>query len=126
MIEVKDWKLENFRAMDRLTATLQGDGREVRKSNSLEQAKQYAYGVCRLLESDPALVGEPGSSFRGKLVFPRSYRVVLANISRKAFAGTDLVRAMERLHMTHHARSVFVDRLRAALGAGSAARPIIG
>ena len=34
-----------------------------------------------------------------------------------------MTRAMERLHMTHHARSVFVDRLRAALGAGSAARP---
>ena len=34
-----------------------------------------------------------------------------------------MTRAMERLHMTHHAGSPFVDRLRAALGAGSAARP---
>jgi hypothetical protein len=90
VIEVKDWKLENIRSMDRLTATLQVDGREVRKSNPLEQAKQYAFGVCRLLESDPALVGGPGSSFQGKLVFPWGYGVVLANISRKAFAGTDL------------------------------------
>ena len=90
VIEVKDWKLENIRPMDKLTATLQVDGREVRKSNPLEQAKQYAFGVCRLLESDPALVGEPGSSFQGKLVFPWGYGVVLANISRKAFAGTDL------------------------------------
>ena len=90
MIEVKDWKLENIRSMDRLTATLQVDGREVRKSNPLEQAKQYAFGVCRLLESDPALVGEPGTSFQGKLVFPWGYGVVLANISRKAFEGTDL------------------------------------
>jgi superfamily I DNA/RNA helicase len=32
-----------------------------------------------------------------------------------------MTRAMERLHMTHHAGSVFVDRLRAALGAGTAA-----
>ena len=62
----------------------------MRKSNSLEQAKQYAFGVCRLLESDPALVGEPGTSFQGKLVFPWGYGVVLANISRNAFAGTDL------------------------------------
>ena len=46
------------------------DGREVRKSNPLKQAKQYAFGVCRLLESDPALVGEPGTSFQGKLAFP--------------------------------------------------------
>ena len=29
-----------------------------------------------------------------------------------------MTRAMERLLMTHHARSVFVDRLRAAVGAG--------
>ena len=90
MIEVKDWKLENIRSMDKLTATLHADGREVRKSNPLEQAKQYAFGVCRLLESDPALVGEPGTSFQGKLVFPWGYGVVLANISRKAFVGTDL------------------------------------
>ena len=27
MIEVKHWKLENIRSMDRLTATLQVDGR---------------------------------------------------------------------------------------------------
>ena len=33
-----------------------------------------------------------------------------------------MTRAMERLHMTHHASSAFVDRLRAALGAGTAAR----
>ena len=32
-----------------------------------------------------------------------------------------MTRAMERLHMTHYSKSVFVDRLRAALGAGSAA-----
>ena len=58
------------------------DRREVRKSNPLEQAKQYAFGVCRLLESDSALVGEPGTSYLGKLVFPWGYGV--------AFAGTDL------------------------------------
>ena len=90
VIEVKDWKLENIRSMDKLTATLQVDGREVRKSNPLEQAKQYAFGVCRLLESDPALVGEPGTSFQGKLAFPWGYGVVLANISRKNFQLTDL------------------------------------
>ncbi len=77
--------LENIRSMDKLTATLQVDGRGVRTSNPLEQAKQYAYGVCRLLESDPALVGEPGTSFQGKLVFPWGYGVVLANISLRIF-----------------------------------------
>ncbi len=33
-----------------------------------------------------------------------------------------MTRAMERLHMTHHARSGFVDRVRVAVGAGGAAR----
>ena len=70
VIEVKDWKLENIRSMDRLTATLQVDGREVWKSNPLEQAKQYAFEVCRLLESAPALVGERERRFRGSSCFP--------------------------------------------------------
>jgi len=56
----------------------------------MEQARQYAHRIKQLLESDAALVGEPGSSYEGKLIFPWGYGVVLANISRKAFAGTDL------------------------------------
>ena len=94
VIEVKGWKLENIQSMDKLTATLQVDGRGVRVSNPLKQAKQYAFGVCRLLESDPALVGEPGTPFQGKLVFPWGYGVVLANISRKNFQLTDLGRVI--------------------------------
>lgn len=90
VVEVKDWKLETIRAIDRLSATLHVDGKEVRTSNPLEQARQYAHRVKQLLESDPALVGEPGSSYQGKLLFPWSYGVVLANVSRKAFAATDL------------------------------------
>lgn len=35
-------------------------------------------------------MGELGSTYEGKLIFPWSYGVVLANICRKAFAGTDL------------------------------------
>jgi len=30
-----------------------------------------------------------------------------------------MTRAMERLHMTHHAGSIFVDRLRVAVGAAA-------
>ena len=70
--------------------TLQVDGRAVRTASPMEQARQYAHRITQLLESDAALVGEPGSSYEGKLIFPWGYGVVLANISRKAFAGTDL------------------------------------
>lgn len=89
VIEVKDWKLENIRSMDRLTATLQVDDREVRKSNPLEQAKQYAFGVFRLLESDPALVGEPGTWFQGKLVIPWGYGGGPSGDSRRGRVGQD-------------------------------------
>jgi hypothetical protein len=90
VIEVKDWKLESILKMDKLTATLLIDGRPTRTANPLEQAKQYAYGVCQLLESDPALVGEPGTQYQGKLACPWGYGVVLANITRKQFSTTDL------------------------------------
>lgn len=90
VIEVKDWKLDTIRSINRYTVTLAVDGREKRAANPLEQAKECAHVVCRLLESDPALVGDPGSPYQGKLVFPWGYGVVLANISRKQFLGTDL------------------------------------
>jgi hypothetical protein len=90
VVEVKDWKLESIRSIDKLSVTLLVDGREKREANPLEQARQYAFGVCRLFESDPALVGEPGSPYQGKLLFPWGHGVVLANISRKSFMGTDL------------------------------------
>lgn len=90
VVEVKDWKLESIRAIDRLTVTLTVDGKEKREANPLEQARQYAFNVCRLFESDPSLVAEAGSPHQGRLVFPWGYGVVLANISRRAFRGTDL------------------------------------
>lgn len=90
VVEVKDWKLENIRSIDRHAATLLVDGREKRSVNPLEQARQYAFGVCRLFEADSVLVGEPGSPYQGRLLFPWGHGVVLANISRKAFSGTDL------------------------------------
>jgi hypothetical protein len=90
VVEVKDWKLDTLRSIDKLSATLLVDGREKRDGNPLEQARQYCFAVCRLFEADPALVGAPGTPYQGKLLFPWGYGVVLANISRKAFAATDL------------------------------------
>src|SRR4051812_35918301 len=94
VVEVKDWKLENIRSIDKLSATLLVDGREKRQANPLEQARQYVFSVCRLFESDPALVSEPGTEYQGKLVFPWGYGCVLANVSRKAFEATDLANVL--------------------------------
>jgi hypothetical protein len=90
VVEVKDWKLSTIQKIDKLEATLVIDGRLTRKANPLEQARSYAHAVNRLLESDPALVGPPGTPYQGKLAFPMGHGVVLANISRKEFLSTDL------------------------------------
>jgi hypothetical protein len=90
ILEVKDWKLENIKSMDRFRVTLLVDGKAVRTASPMEQARQYAHRIKQLLESDPALVGEPGSSYEGKLIFPWGYGVVLSNIGRRAFEAADL------------------------------------
>jgi hypothetical protein len=66
VVEVKDWKLENIRSIDKLSASLLVDGREQRVSNPFEQARQYAFGVCRLFESDPLLISEAGTAYAGR------------------------------------------------------------
>lgn len=90
VLEVKDWKIESIQSIDKLRVVLHLDGKAVRTASPLEQARQYAHRIKQLLESDQALVGEPGTSYEGKLIFPWGYGVVLSNITRKAFDATDL------------------------------------
>jgi hypothetical protein len=90
VLEVKDWKLDSIRSIDKSSVTLLTDRGQTHSANPLEQARQYAHAVCRLFESDPALVREAGLAHQGKLILPWGYGVVLANISRKAFLETDL------------------------------------
>lgn len=90
VLEVKDWRVDTIRRIDKVAATLLTERGEVRDSNPLEQARQCAHLVCRVLESDPALVGQAGTSYPGKLKFPWGYGAVLPNITRRAFMGTDL------------------------------------
>jgi hypothetical protein len=85
VLEVKDWKADTIRAMDRFSVTLMVDGRQKQAANPLEQAKQYAHSLVNALERDPALVSEPGTAHQGRLAFPWGYGVVLTNISRKTF-----------------------------------------
>ncbi|MGH8736728.1 MAG: DEAD/DEAH box helicase, partial [Burkholderiales bacterium] len=90
ILEIKDWKLESIKSMDRLRVTLLVDGKAKRTASPMEQARQYAHRIAQLLGSDPALVGEAGSNYEGKLIFPWGYGVVLSNISRKAFEAAEL------------------------------------
>ena len=85
VLEVKDWKADTIRSIDKSSVTLLIDGRQKQTANPLEQAKQYAYGVKDVLERDSALLSEPGTAYQGRLAFPWGYGVVLTNISRRTF-----------------------------------------
>lgn len=94
ILEVKDWKLENIQKITRTDVTLLNNSGAVHKPNPLEQARQYTHAVVNALEKDSQLVFS-GGRMQGKLVFPWTYGVVLANITRKAFESSGLAEVLE-------------------------------
>ncbi len=94
ILEVKDWKLASIQSITKTDVTLLIAEGLVRKRNPLEQARQYAHAVADMLQKDAQLVFSSGR-MQGQLLFPWSYGVVLANISRKQFDSTDLNEVME-------------------------------
>ncbi|WP_306603085.1 DEAD/DEAH box helicase [Azonexus sp.] len=89
VLEVKDWKLDTIRDIDRQSVSILTPHGLKRVVNPLEQARQYAHEVSNLLQRDPQLTINSGR-LQGSLLFPWSYGVVLANISRKQFDSTNL------------------------------------
>jgi superfamily I DNA and RNA helicase len=94
VLEVKDWKLDTIRDIDRQSASILTANGLKRVANPLEQARQYAHEVSNLLQRDPQLTINSGR-MTGTLLFPWSYGVVLANISRKQFDSTNLGEVIE-------------------------------
>ena len=94
VLEVKDWKLDTIRDIDRQSASILTPNGLKRVANPLEQARQYAHEVSNLLQRDPQLTINSGR-MQGTLLFPWSYGVVLANISRKQFDSTNLGEVIE-------------------------------
>ena len=90
VLEIKDWKLDTIRSMDKTSATVLTTTGPKQVANPLEQARKYAHELCRLLEGDKALVRAPDRRHGGTLVFPWGYGVVFTNITRKQFDTTDL------------------------------------
>ncbi len=89
LLEVKDWKLDTIKAMDKASATIVTPQGLKTVSNPLEQVRQCTYQLIDRLQKDPQLV-TPSGRYRGNLVFPYGYGVVLSNITRRQFASTDL------------------------------------
>ena len=89
LLEVKDWKFDTIHKIDHSTVTLLTTGGLKNTQHPLEQVRQCTYHLIKTLEQDPLLVHHEGR-YRGKLVFPYAFGVVLTNITRKQFSESDL------------------------------------
>lgn len=94
VLEVKDWKLDTIQSMDRGQAKIFADGVLKTQKNPMMQARAYAMEVVMLLQKDPALKQPAGSPRAGNLIMPFGWGVVLTNITRKQFEGTDLAEVL--------------------------------
>jgi hypothetical protein len=94
VVEVKDWHLDHITSMDKDSVSLITPHGLKHVINPLMQAKSYVHAIINKLESDPQLKVQEGK-FLGKLLFPWGYGVVLSNITRKQFEGTDLGEVLE-------------------------------
>jgi uncharacterized protein (DUF3820 family) len=89
VLEVKDWRLDTIRTIDPEEVTLVTNSDLVNTKNPLAQARDYAIAVADILKADAQLIHVEGR-YRGKLLLPWTFGVVLTNISRKEFDETDL------------------------------------
>ena len=94
ILEVKDWRLDNLRKVSRHDVELLTERGLSRVINPLEQARQYAHAVTNVLERDAQLTFSSGKLV-GRLRFPWSYGVVLANISRRQFEESGIDQAID-------------------------------
>ncbi|MEP6820994.1 MAG: 3'-5' exonuclease [Chthoniobacterales bacterium] len=83
VLEVKDWKRETLRQIDKHHVDLvTTSGGLTRVSNPIDQVRQYAHAVVDRLGTDPQLKDRSGK-YEGRLCFPYGYGVVLTNITRR-------------------------------------------
>jgi hypothetical protein len=94
ILEVKDWKLDTIQSINPSTVTIITENGIKEVKHPLQQARDYALAINKVLEKDPALVQQAGN-YQGKLVIPYGYGVVLTNITRKAFNESELSAVFE-------------------------------
>ena len=81
-LEVKAWRLRSIQRIDHQKVELLTASDLQTKVNPIEQARQGAYQTVDMLRCDPDLREKQGK-FKGNLICPYGYGVVLTNISRK-------------------------------------------
>jgi len=93
LLEVKDWKFDSLRRVDKVSVELLTERGLVTVGNPLEQVRQCTYLLVTRLKSDPQLV-VPSGRYQGQLTFPYGYGVVLTSITRQQFERGDLREVM--------------------------------
>lgn len=99
-LEVKDWKLSSISDLTSTQVTLHTDKGLERKANPLEQVRQCTYTVLNKLKYDLQLINHEGK-YKGSLVFPYGYGVVLTNITRKQLDDAIPLDAQETVLQPH-------------------------
>lgn len=89
LLEVKDWKIDTLKRIDKHTAVIHTSTGDKSCVNPLEQARQCVFQLLQRLEADPVLTEQAGR-YKGKLTFPYGYGVVLTNISRAQYEANQL------------------------------------
>lgn len=90
VLEVKDWKLTTVQSMTHGQATLHTSSGLKTVANPMLQAHTYIKEVDMVLKKDPLLRQSKSSPRPGELIMPWGWGVVLTNITRRQFEGTDL------------------------------------
>ena len=82
ILEVKDWKATTIKNITHSHVTLDVSEGEKQVENPLEQARNYANEVAKILRNEPSLQQLSGK-YKGNLNVAWSYGVVFPNISRR-------------------------------------------
>ena len=81
-LEVKDWKLSSINRIDHDSVELETASGLKATVNPVKQAREGALHTIDMLQCDPNLKEKQGQ-YKGKLICPYGYGVVLTNITRK-------------------------------------------
>lgn len=94
VLEVKDWKIDAIRRADKNVWEVLEHGPSRNTPNPVIQPRNFAQKLVDELQRDEQLVQSTGPR-QGKLAFPWSYGVVLANITRVQFEAAGLGTTIE-------------------------------
>ncbi len=84
LLEVKDWRIDTIVDLDPKSITINTPTGQKTTPNPVQQARECTYALINELQEDPQLIHKTGK-YKGNLVSPWGFGVVLSNITRKQF-----------------------------------------